>query len=184
MLRNYLLENNRDPSFQIRLIEEAMDNFHRYFFIMPILARFELETHERVERGQGLTAEDMMELMADLFSEGYGEGVHVDRDRVGMTWATFGHLYIDYYVFQYSTGISGAHALSKRIVSSEKGAEDDYLSFLKAGGSLYPIDALKMAGVDLSTPQAVEETFKVLSGFLNKLEELLKTPSLCDNKRL
>jgi oligoendopeptidase F len=173
MVRAYLLDNSSDTSLQIRLIEEAMDNFHRYFFIMPTLARFELETHKRVEQGKGLTADDMIELMADLFSEGYGDGIHVDRERVGITWATFGHLYIDYYVYQYATGISGAHALSKRILSREKGAVDDYLSFLKAGGSVYPIDGLKMAGVDLSTPQAVEETFSVLSGLLDRLEELI-----------
>jgi oligoendopeptidase F len=173
MVRAYLLDNSSDTSLQIRLIEEAMDNFHRYFFIMPTLARFELETHKRVEQGKGLTADDMIELMADLFSEGYGDGIHVDRERVGITWATFGHLYIDYYVYQYATGISGAHALSKRILSREKGAVDDYLSFLKAGGSVYPLEGLKMAGVDLSTPQAVEETFSVLSGLLDRLEELI-----------
>jgi oligoendopeptidase F len=131
-----------------------------------------LEIHERVERGKGLTADDMIGLMVDLFSEGYGGEVHVDHERVGITWATFGHLYRDYYVYQYATGISGAHALSKRILSGENGAVKDYLSFLKAGGSMYPLDALKMAGVDLTTPQAVEVTFNVLSGMVDKLEQL------------
>jgi oligoendopeptidase F len=140
---------------------------------MPTLARFELEMHERVEQGKGLTADDMIGLMVDLFSEGYGGEVHVDHERVGITWATFGHLYTDYYVYQYATGISGAHALSKRILSGENGAVKDYLSFLKAGGSMYPLDALKMAGVDLTTPQAVEVTFNVLSVMVDKLEQLM-----------
>ncbi|HZY45625.1 MAG TPA: oligoendopeptidase F, partial [Anaerolineae bacterium] len=122
MVRDYLLKHNPDRDFQIALIEEALGNFLRYFFIMPTLARFELETHQRVERGEGLTADSMIDLMADLFSEGYGGEVHVDHDRVGMTWATFGHLYADYYVFQYATGISGAQALAKRVLSGEKGA--------------------------------------------------------------
>jgi oligoendopeptidase F len=173
MVRAHLLARYADPSFQIEVIEEAMSNFHRYFFIMPTLARFELEVHERVERGQGLTADDMNELMADLFSEGYGGEMEVDRDRVGITWATFGHLYVDYYVYQYATGISGAHALSKRILSGEAGAVDDYLSFLKAGGSMYPLDVLKMAGVDLTTPEAVEVTFGILSDMVDRLEQLL-----------
>jgi oligoendopeptidase F len=173
MVRAYLLEEQTDPSFQIEVIEEAMSNFHRYFFIMPTLARFELEVHERVERGQGLTADDMNELMADLFSEGYGGEMDVDRDRVGITWATFGHLYVDYYVYQYATGISGAHALSKRILSGKAGAVDDYLGFLKAGGSMYPLDVLNMAGVDLTTPEAVEVTFGVLSDMVDRLEQLL-----------
>jgi oligoendopeptidase F len=79
---------------------------------------------------------------------------------------------MDYYVYQYATGISGAHALSKRILSGENGAVDDYMSFLKAGGSMYALDALKMAGVDLTTPEAVEVTFEVLSGLVDRLEEL------------
>ena len=95
----------------------------------------------------------MIGLMADLFAEGYGDGVHVDRERTGITWATFGHLYVDYYVFQYATGISGANALARRILAGTPGAVEDYLSFLKAGDSLYPVDALKLAGVDLTTPR-------------------------------
>ena len=173
MVRAHLLDTTSDPAFQIELIEEAMDNFHRYFFIMPTLARFELEMHERVERGKGLTADDMNALMADLFSEGYGGEMYVDCDRVGITWATFGHLYIDYYVYQYATGISGAYALSKRILSGKADAVADYLSFLQAGGSMYPLDALEMAGVDLNTPEAVEIAFGVLSGLVDRLEQLV-----------
>ena len=173
MVRAYLLENNPDPDFQIGVIEEAMANFHRYFLIMPTLARFELEMHEAVERGESVTAERMIDRCADLFTEAYGEAMEIDRDRVGILWATFGHLYVDYYVFQYATGISGAHALSKRILSGVEGAVDDYLSFLKAGSSLYPIDALKVAGVDLTKPDAVEETFQILAGMVDRLEELL-----------
>ena len=172
MVRAHLLQNHADRALQIGLLEEAMANFHRYFFVMPTLARFELETHERIERGEGLTADGLIDLMADLFSEGYAGGMHIDRERVGITWATFSHLYADYYVYQYATGLSGAHALSRRILSGEAGAVDDYLRFLKAGSSVYPLDALKLAGVDLTTPQAVEETFDVLSGMVDQLEAL------------
>ncbi|MEZ4642126.1 MAG: M3 family oligoendopeptidase, partial [Chloroflexota bacterium] len=80
LVRSYLLDHNDDPDFQIAVIEEAMSNFHRYFFIMPTLARFELAIHERVERGQALTADNMINLMADLFAEGFGEEVEMDRD--------------------------------------------------------------------------------------------------------
>lgn len=173
MVRAHLMEKITDPAFQIGLIEEAMSNFHRYFFIMPTLARFELETHERVERGESLTPDDLIDLMVELFSEGYGDEMHVDRERVGMIWATFSHLYRDYYVFQYATGISGAHALANRILAGEEGAVDDYLGFLKAGGSKYPLDALQEAGVDLTTPEPVEETFGVLSNMVGRLEELV-----------
>ena len=71
--------------------------------------------------------------MADLFSEGYGSEMHVDRERVGITWAEFGHLYANFYVFQYATGISAAHALSRRILDGTPGAAEAYLGFLSAG---------------------------------------------------
>jgi oligoendopeptidase F len=150
-----------------------MANFYRYFLIMPTLARFELETHLKIEHGEGLSADVMIDLMVDLFTEAYGGSVHIDHDRVGITWATFGHLYEDYYVYQYATGISGAHALSRRIQSGEQGAVEDYLNFLRAGGSMYPLDALKMAGVDLASPKPVQEAFDVLSSMVDRLEALL-----------
>jgi oligoendopeptidase F len=173
MVRAHLLDTIDDVRFQINLIEEAMSNFHRYFFIMPTLARFELETHQRIERGEGLTADDMIDLMTGLFAEGYGDEMAFDRDRVGITWATFGHLYIDYYVYQYATGISGANALAKGVLSGKEGAVDAYLSFLQAGGSMYALDVLKMAGVDLTTPEPVEIAFGVLSDLVDRLEALV-----------
>jgi oligoendopeptidase F len=100
-----------------------MSNFHRYFFIMPTLARFELEIHERVERGQALNADTLIDLLADLFSEGFGGEVEMDRERVGITWAQFHtHLYSNFYVYQYATGISAAHALAQSILSGDNGA--------------------------------------------------------------
>ncbi|MFN8455232.1 MAG: oligoendopeptidase F [Anaerolineae bacterium] len=173
MLRAYLLQNYPDRDFQISIIEEAMSNFHRYFFIMPTLARFELDVHERIERGEGVTADDMIDLMADLFSEGYGGEMTVEPERVGITWATFGHLYADYYVYQYATGISAAHALAQPILAGAPGAAAAYLNFLKAGGSLYPLEALKLAGTDLTTPQPVETAFKILAELVDRLEQLV-----------
>src|ERR1044071_8372136 len=174
MVRAHLLKTKDDPQFQISLLEEAFANFHRYFFIMPILAQFELEVHQRVARGQGVTSDDMNAIMADLYAEGYGSEMQFDRDRTGITWATFSHLYQDYYVYQYATGISAAHALSRRILSGTKNAAQDYIRFLSAGGSLYPLEALKLAGVDMSSPQPVEETFEVLAQMVERLEELTK----------
>ncbi len=175
MTRAYLLDPQRNlpRDLQIGIIEEAMSNFHRYFLVMPTLARFELEVHERIERGEGVTADGMIELLAGLAAEGFGDEMALDRERVGIGWATFPHLYMDYYVFQYATGISGAHALSNRILSGVPGAAEDYLGFLCAGGSQHPLDALRAAGVDLASPQPVEETFAVLSGLIDRLEALV-----------
>jgi len=172
LVRDHLLKTNSDPHFKISVLEEAFANFHRYFFIMPLLAQFELVVHQRIERGQGVTADDMNAIMADLYAEGYGSEMQFDRDRTAITWATFSHFYQDYYVYQYSTGISGAHALSKRILTGVPNAAQDYLKALSAGGSMYPLDTLKLAGVDMSTPEPVEQTFEILAQMVDQLEEL------------
>ncbi|HEY6042428.1 MAG TPA: M3 family metallopeptidase, partial [Anaerolineae bacterium] len=171
----HLLDKNSDPEFQIAVIEEAMSNFHRYFFVMPTLARFELEIHERVERGKALTAQGMIDLCADLFAEGFGNRVMLDRERVGITWAQFPtHLYSNFYVFQYTTGIAGAHALAEGVLTRRPNAVENYLAFLSAGSSLYPLDALKLAGVDLTTPEPIETTFGVMERYVDTLERLIK----------
>jgi oligoendopeptidase F len=172
MTRAYLREANPDTLFQIALIEEAMSNFHRYFFIMPTLARFELEVHQRVEKGMGVTADELINLCADLFAEGYGSEMNFDRERIGITWATFGHLYNAYYVYAYATGISAAHELAKGILSGKADASKRYVEFLSMGSSLYPLDALKHAGVDMTKPDAVETTFGVLADMVDRLEKL------------
>ncbi|MGN6561977.1 MAG: M3 family metallopeptidase, partial [Thermomicrobiales bacterium] len=174
LVRAYLLDKNPDPDFQIALIEEAMSNFHRYFFLMPTLARFELELHERVERGEALPAATMIGLMADLFREAYGPGVTLNDDQVGITWAQFPtHLYANFYVYQYATGISGAHALAQGVLAGTPGAVERYLNFLRAGSSVYPLDALREAGVDLTSPEPVRQAFGVLKGMVDRLERLL-----------
>jgi oligoendopeptidase F len=139
---------------------------------MPILARYERELHQRVERGEGLSAPTMGELLADLFEEGFGADVLLDRDRMGITWAQFSHLYSAFYVYQYTTGISGAHALARGILDGEAGAAERYLAFLSAGGSCYAIDALRDAGVDLASPEPVAAAFDTLSSLVDRLEEL------------
>ena len=175
MMRGHLLNSVSDKNFQLALLEEAVGgNFFRYFFQMPTLARFELETHERIERGESLTADSMIDLMADLFAEGFGPNFDMDRQRVGMTWATFSHLFSDYYVYAYATGISGANALAGHILRGEPNAVENYLGFLKSGSSEYSLDVLKKAGVDLSTPQPVEETFAVMEDYINRMEKLLE----------
>ena len=176
MMRGHLLNSNKvDKHFKLALIEEAVGgNFFRYFFQMPTLARFELETHQRAERGEPLTADSMIALMADLFAEGFGPNFDMDRERVGMTWATFPHLFADYYVYAYATGISGAHSAAGRILRNEPNAVKDYLGFLKSGSSDYSLNVLNKAGIDLTSPKTVEETFAVMEDYIDQMEELLK----------
>jgi oligoendopeptidase F len=174
LVRDHLLAQLSEREAQITLLEEAMANFHRYFFIMPTLARFELAVHEQVERGEALTADGMIDLMADLFAEGYGDEVVLDRARVGSTWMQFStHLYANFYVYQYATGIAGAHALARQVLAGEPAAAERYLGFLASGSSRYPLDTLRMAGVDMTSPAPVEEAFAVLAGYVARLEELV-----------
>jgi len=172
MVRDYLFRTQTDREFQIALLEEAMSNYHRYFFIMPTLARFELETHTLVEEGKPLSADTMIDLMARLFKEGYGDEVEYDHDRIGITWAQFGHMYRNYYVYKYTTGISGAHALAKPILAGDQEAVKRYHQFLRAGGSKYPTENLKQTGVDLTKPEPVESAFQYLAGLVDRLEKL------------
>ena len=173
MTRAHLLNTNRNKSFQIALLEEAMGNFHRYFFVMPTLARFELETHQRIEKGQALTADTMIELMADLFSEGFGGEMDLDRERVGITWGTFTtHLYIDFYSFQYAIGISAANAIAQRILNGIPNAPQDYIKFLATGSSRAPLEVFKIAGVDMTSTQPIIDAFAMLEEYIDRLGTL------------
>jgi oligoendopeptidase F len=172
MVRDYLFRTVDDPDLQLALVEEAMSNFHRYFFIMPSLARYELEMHQRVEEGAPVNASSMIDLTAELFGEGYGGEVVQDRERIGITWAQFGHMYMNFYVYQYATGISGAQALADRVLAGEPGAAEDYLGFLGAGSSVYPLEALKAAGVDLRRPEPVQKAFDALADMVDRFEAL------------
>ncbi|MCY4020341.1 MAG: oligoendopeptidase F [Chloroflexi bacterium] len=174
MVRAHLFASNSDRDFQLALIQEAMDNIHRYFFIMPTLARFEFEVHARMEKDEPLTADMLNEIMSGFYAEGYGQTMTDDPRRTGSTWAQFGHLYEPFYTFQYATGISAAHALANAILAGDDAnAVERYLAFLRAGNADYPINVLRAAGVDMSTPKAVEETFKVLEGLVDRLESLI-----------
>ena len=173
LLRAYLLEAVADPAFQLALIGEAMANYHRYFFVMPTLARLERELHERVHGGEGLTADLISERTTALFAEGFGPDVDIDQDRVGITWAQFPHLYDPFYVYQYATGISGANSLARAVIDGHAGAAERYVEFLAAGASIYPLEALERAGVDLRSPGPVEDAFAVLASLVDRIESLV-----------
>ena len=173
LVRAWLIKQKADdPIFQMALIDEAMFNFHRYFFIMPTLARFEWEVCSRAEQGQPLTANVLNDLTKDLFAEGYGNTLTDDPNRTQITWAQFAHLYSPFYTFQYAIGISAAHALAEDVLSGSDEAREKYLSFLKAGKSQDTLDLFKLGGVDMMTPEPVEKTFAVLSDMVTQLETL------------
>jgi oligoendopeptidase F len=170
----HLLDTEDDPDFLITVIEERMGNNLRYLFTMPILAKFELDCHERVERGDALTADGMIATMADLYTEAYGDAVEIDRERMGINWASFPHLFANFYVFQYATGISAAAQLAQQVRSEGEPAARRYLDFLKTGGAEYPVDALHSAGIDMRQPAPIQAAFDMLAGYVDRLEQLAR----------
>ncbi len=173
LVRGHLLDESADRDGTLTIIEEAISNFHRYLFVMPTLARFELDCHEKIERGEALTADGMGRTLAGFFAEGYGGLVEMDEARLGITWAQFGHLYSPFYVYQYATGIAAANALAEDVRTEGAPAAERYLRFLKAGGSLDPLDALKLAGIDMTSPAPIQRAFGVLSRMVDRLEEIV-----------
>jgi oligoendopeptidase F len=169
----YLLEHETDPNIIITTIEERMGNHLRYLFTMPILEMFEMDAHAKVERGEALTAEGMIETLAGLYAEGYGDAVELDHDRAGITWARFPHLFQPFYVFQYATGIAAAAQLAAQVRQEGAPAVARYTEFLKSGGSLYPVEALRRAGVDMLSTAPVDAAFATLAGYVDRLETLL-----------
>lgn len=173
MTREYLRELKKDDkNFMLAMIDEAMGNFHRYFFIMPTLARFEQEVYKRSAEGQPLSTTIFSEICGELYAEGYGDTMSDDNKRTSITWAQFLHLYIPYYPFQYAIGISAAHDITDRINAGEENVAENYRDMLKAGGSMYAMDLFATAGVDMTSRTPIEKAFKELDWNVTKLEEL------------
>ncbi|HZJ10697.1 MAG TPA: M3 family oligoendopeptidase [Trueperaceae bacterium] len=173
LVRAHLLDRLKEPADRLAVLDEAFHNFHRYFFIMPTLVRLELAVHAAVERGEGLSSTKLNVIMRDLFQEGYGDHIRAD-ERTGVTWAQFGHLYQPFYTFQYAAGIAAAAALADDVHRGRPGAVERYLGLLRAGSSVSPIEAMKVAGVDLTTAEPIERAFAVLEGYVEQLEDLAR----------
>jgi oligoendopeptidase F len=173
LVRAMLLREAQTSEQKLAVLEEAFSNFHRYLFVMPTLARFELELYQRIEKGGALTAPFLIERLAELFAEGYGGEVELDKERLGAGWMHFSHLYSPFYVYQYATGIAAANALARDVLEQGEPAARRYLDFLKAGDSVYPLEALRIAGIDMTSPEPVERGFAVLASMVDELERLV-----------
>ncbi len=173
LVRAHLLATTDDPDFQLEVLGEAMAYFHRYLFLMPVLSQFEVECHARLERGEGLTADGMSACLLALFREGYGPSVTLDAARTGIAWAQYPHLFLNFYTYKYALGIAAACALADGVLHDGPDAAARYVEFLKAGDSIYPLDALRLAGIDMAAPEPVERAFGVLAGLIDRLDRLV-----------
>ncbi len=173
MVRAHLLKTADTKEMKLAILEEAFSNFHRYLFVMPTLALFERELYERIEKGGAISAPYLSERLVELFSEGYGGHVTIDAPRLGSGWMNFGHLYAPFYVYQYATGIAAANALAKDVLTEGETRAVKYLEFLSAGSSDYPLEVLKLAGIDMNSPEPVQRGFEVLKSMVDELESLV-----------
>ncbi|HEX7103647.1 MAG TPA: M3 family metallopeptidase, partial [Nitrolancea sp.] len=173
LLADYLLATNDDPDTLINVIEERMGYSVRYLFNMPLLARFELDAHAAVERGEALTADRLVDSMAALYQEAYGDAVEFDHGRMGITWAGYPHLYNPFYVFQYATGIAAAATLARQIREEGAPAIARLLRLIQAGASADSLDLLLDAGVDMRTSAPLDDAFALLSSYIDRLEAAL-----------
>jgi oligoendopeptidase F len=173
LLRDHLLRQAAgSPARQAALLGNALDDFRGTFFRQTLFAEFELEMHERAERGEALTAESLSDLYKQLNQEYYGEVVTIDPE-VWNEWARIPHFYSAFYVFQYATGIAAATALASKVLAEGAPAAEQYLTFLRGGSSTDPLALLRGAGVDMATPEPIERALDVFEERTGQLEALL-----------
>lgn len=172
LLIHHLIEKAEDKKEKAYLINYFLEQFRGTLYRQTMFAEFEKTAHAMEEAGESLTAESLCSVYYDLNKKYFGEDIVVDEE-IAMEWARIPHFYTPFYVYQYSTGFSAAIALSSRILEKGEEAVEDYKKFLKGGSSAYPIDLLKMAGVDMESPEPVETALKVFGEYLDELEKLL-----------
>jgi oligoendopeptidase F len=174
LLRVHLLSTRAaDHDLQLEVLDEAFTYFHRYLLLMPLLTCLESEGHERIERGEGMSAAWLSGRTLALLGEAYGPAVALDPARDGIRWAQFSHLYLTFYTYQYALGIAAATALADGVLRNGEPAAARYLAFLKAGDSIDPLDAWRLAGVDMASPEPVERAYAALAGMIDRLEAVV-----------
>jgi len=173
LLIHHLLAKCTDKKERVYLINYFMEQFRGTIFRQTMFAEFEMIAHEMVEKGETLNAEVLKDIYHTLNEEYFGAELVIDKE-IDMEWARIPHFYRDFYVYQYATGFSAAIALSKRILELGDRAVEDYKKFLKGGCSMYPIELLQVAGVDMTTAKPIEAAMEMFSKLLDEFEGLMK----------
>ncbi|WZK06840.1 oligoendopeptidase F [Enterococcus faecium] len=172
ILTEYLLETEKDPRVRAYVLNHYLDGFKGTVFRQTQFAEFEHFMHTEDEKGVPLTSEYLSDSYGKLNAKYYGPAVEEDPE-IKFEWSRIPHFYYNYYVFQYSTGFSAASALAKKILNQEPEALENYLAYLKAGNSDYPVEVMKKAGVDMTQAAYIEDAMSMFEQRLNELEELI-----------
>jgi oligoendopeptidase F len=175
LLIDYMLKTTNDSATKLSLLGTYLENIRTTVFRQTQFAEFELRMHEMAEKGQPLTGDSISKLYAEIVRKYYGseQGICIVDDYVAYEWAFIPHFYSNFYVYQYATSFAAASALSEKVLSGEPGATERYLKFISAGGSKYPIDLLKDAGVDMTTDEPLDLTIKKMNRVMDEIEKLL-----------
>ncbi len=172
LLMQHLLRTEDEKEMRKYLLNMHLEEFRTTLFRQTMFAKFEDITHKAIESGETLTAEWMCQQYEDLNAQYYGSAVEKD-DVIRYEWARIPHFYNAFYVYKYATGYSAATAISKKILTEGKPAAQDYIRFLKTGESDHPIELLKIAGVDMSSPLPVQQAMETFNQLLDEFESLL-----------
>ena len=170
LLMDRLLKKTSDKKEKKYLLNYFMEQFRGTVFRQTMFAEFELVVHKKAEAGEPLTFDILCDIYKELNKKYYGDSINSGNEKISWEWARIPHFYNAFYVYQYATGFSAAITLSQKILN-ENGAKD-YIEFLKGGSSKYSVDLLKGAGIDMTTPEAIEKAMEVFEGLLNSFEEL------------
>lgn len=173
LLMEYLLSKTIDKKARAALINHFLEQFKGTLYRQTMFAEFEMNIGKMAGEGQTLTAEALSAEYRRLNELYFGPDMVVD-EQIAVEWARIPHFYFDYYVFQYATGYSAAIALSKRILTEGESAVKDYLNFLSGGCSKSPIDLLKGAGVDMTSPTPVNQALDLFGRLLDEMEALME----------
>jgi oligoendopeptidase F len=175
LLFDYMIKTIKDDDVKLSLLMKRLDGFKGTLFRQTQFAEFELKIHEAVQAGKPLTGEVLSEMYMDIVKRYYGheEGVCYVDDYINMEWAFIPHFYYNFYVYQYSTSFTASNSLAERVLSKEDGAIENYLAFLGSGGSDYPIELLKKAGIDMTSSEAFDKTIVSMNRVMDEIEKIL-----------
>ncbi len=175
LLIDYMLKQIKDDDTRLSLLGNYLENIKGTVFRQTQFAEFELHMHEMAQKGDALTGEALSKAYMEITKKYYGhdQGVCVVDDYIAHEWSYIPHFYRDFYVFQYATSFTASSALAEKVKAGDPAARTRYLAFLSAGGSKYPVDLLKDAGVDMTTDEPLDLTIKTMNRIMDEMEALL-----------
>ena len=171
LLANYMLKSSKNKEEKLAIINHILDLYKATLYRQTMFAEFEKETHKLREKGEVLTSDLLSNMYYDLVKKYFGPNVLCD-DLIRYEWARIPHFYYNFYVYKYATGISAASYIVDGILNNREGALKNYINFLKTGGSMYPLDELKIAGVDLNSKSVVLSAIKTFERYLKEFKDI------------